>query len=370
MIGVHLEDAADPLGLAGARVEDAVAGADLARVDAEVRQLADVGVRHDLEDECRERLVQRRAARELVLGARVDPVDRRHVERARQVVEHAVEQRLDALVLERGAGEHRRDRDVERRCAERALQHLRRDRLFVEQVGLHQLVVVVGDRVDQLVVVLLRLFGELGRDLLDVHLRAEVVGPGDRAHLDEVDDAAEVLLLADRQLHRNRARAEAVDHRLHGGEEVRAGAVHLVDEGDPRHAVAIGLAPDRLRLRLDTCDRVEDRDRAVEHAQAALDLDRKVHVPGRIDDVDTKIAPRRGRRSRGDGDAALLLLRHPVHHGGALVDLAHLVGAAGVVEDPLGRRGLARVDVGHDPDVAHALECDFCLRRRHCHHQR
>ena len=237
------------------------------------------------------------------------------------------------------------------------------------EVGLEQLVVVVGDRVDQLVVVLLRLLEQLLRDLDDVHLRAEVVLPDGRAHLDEVDHAAEVLLLAHRQLHRHRAGAEAVDHRLHGGEEVRAGAVHLVDEGDARNAVAVGLPPDRLGLRLDAGDGVEDGDRAVEHAQAALHLDRKVHVPGRIDDVDTKIAPLGRRRSRGDRDPALLLLRHPVHHRGALVDLAHLVGAAGVVEDPLGRRGLARVDVGHDPDVPDVLECELRLGRRHrAHH--
>ena len=54
----------------------------------------------------------------------------------------------------------------------------------------------------------------------------------------------------------------------------------------------------------------------------------------------------------GDGDAALLLLLHPVHGRGAVVDFADLMGLAGVVEDPLGGRGLARVDVGHDPEVA------------------
>jgi len=57
-----------------------------------------------------------------------------------------------------------------------------------------------------------------------------------------------------------------------------------------------------------------------------------------------------------DGDAALLLLDHPVHDGGTLVHLTDLVGAARVVEDALGRGGLARVDVGHDPDVADAVE--------------
>ena len=38
------------------------------------------------------------------------------------------------------------------------------------------------------------------------------------------------------------------------------------------------------------------------------------------------------------------------------VDFTDLVVHTGVVEDPLGRRGLARVDVGHDPDVAGLVE--------------
>ena len=54
----------------------------------------------------------------------------------------------------------------------------------------------------------------------------------------------------------------------------------------------------------------------------------------------------------GDRDPALLLLLHPVHDGSALVHLADLVGAAGVIEDALGRRRLTGVDVSHDPDVA------------------
>ena len=45
--------------------------------------------------------------------------------------------------------------------------------------------------------------------------------------------------------------------------------------------------------------------------------------------------------------------------GGALVDLADLVGAAGVVEDALGRRRLAGVDVRHDPDVAGLFEWEL-----------
>ncbi len=62
VVRVHLEDAADALGLAGRRVEHLVALGDATRVDADVRELADVRVGHDLEGEGRERLVHGRAA--------------------------------------------------------------------------------------------------------------------------------------------------------------------------------------------------------------------------------------------------------------------------------------------------------------------
>ena len=178
-----------------------------------------------------------------------------------------------------------------------------------------------------------------------------------------------MLLLADRQLHRDRARSEPVDHRLHGREEVCAHAVHLVHEGDAGHAVTVCLPPDGLRLGLDTGHGVEDGDGAVEHTQRALHFHRKVHVPGRIDNVHAKVAPERRRGRRRDGDSAFLLLDHPVHDRGALVDLAHLVRAARVVEDPLRRRRLTRVDVGHDPDVAHVIERDGSLRYLHRTHR-
>ena len=140
--------------------------------------------------------------------------------------------------------------------------------------------------------------------------------------------------------------------RLHGEVEVRAELVHLVDEADARDVVGVGLAPHRLRLRLHALLAVEDGDGAVQDAQGALDLDREVDVTRRVDDVDLVVFPEAGRRGGRDRDAALLLLLHPVHRGRAVVDLTDLVVDAGVEQDALGRGGLARVDVGHDPDVA------------------
>jgi hypothetical protein len=58
----------------------------------------------------------------LRLFVRVDALDRRDVERRRQVVDDRVEQRLHALVLERRAAEHRHDlrRRTVRACARAA----------------------------------------------------------------------------------------------------------------------------------------------------------------------------------------------------------------------------------------------------------
>ena len=50
--------------------------------------------------------------------------------------------------------------------------------------------------------------------------------------------------------------------------------------------VLVHLPPHRLGLRLHAGDRAEQRHRAVEHAQRALDLDGEVDVAGRVDDVD------------------------------------------------------------------------------------
>src|SRR5205085_11692067 len=132
------------------------------------------------------------------------------------------------------------------------------------------------------------------------------------------------------------------------------------DEAYARHAVLVGLTPDGLRLGLDSGDAVEDGDRAVEHAKAALDLHREVHVAGRVYDVDAVLCagalPEAGRGGRGDRDAALLLLLHPVHRRRTLVHLANLVRDARVEEHALGRSGLTGIDVRHDADVLELVQ--------------
>jgi hypothetical protein len=271
------------------------------------------------------------------------------------------EHRLHAAVLERGAAQHGVRLRGDGELPDAGLELLEGE-LLAAQVLLHELVVGLGDGLHQLVAVLLGPLLQVGGDLLDLVLGAEgdvalgVARPDEGLHGEQVDHAGELGLGADRQLHDQRLRAEAVDDGVDGEVEVGAQLVHLVDEADAGDVVLVGLAPDRLRLGLDALLAVEDRHGAVEHAQGALDLDREVHVARGVDDVDLVVVPVAGRRGGRDRDAALLLLRHPVHGGGTIVGLADLVGDTGVEQDAFGGGGLPGIDVRHDADVADLLE--------------
>ena len=164
VVRVHLQDAADALLLVLGRVEHRAARGELARVDAEVGELADVGVAHDLERQRGERLVVVGLALEVVLELDVETLDRRDVERAREVVDDRVEQRLHALVLERGAAEHGHDVAGDRGGADRAAQVVGGDLLLADVLLEHVLVVLAHD-VDELVTPLVGLVLHLGGDV-------------------------------------------------------------------------------------------------------------------------------------------------------------------------------------------------------------
>jgi hypothetical protein len=202
------------------------------------------------------------------------------------------------------------------------------------------------------------LVGEVRGHLEHLPLGVLVVRvPHQCLHLDKVDHALEVVLGADRDLHRQRARAEALPDHVHAAREVGAAAVHLVDVADARHAVVVGETPVGLGLRLDTGDTVKHHHGAVQHAQRAIHLDGEIDVPGGVDQVDLLAAPEAGDRGALDRDAALLFLLQIVRGRRGLqilgvMDVDDRVLASRVIQDALRRRRFAGIDVGDDADVA------------------
>ena len=368
---VHLEQTADALALAADGVVRVGAGIQATGVDADVGELADERIGHDLERQSGERGLLVSLAGLGLLGVGVRALDCRDVKRARQVVDDGVEQLLDALVLVGGADEDEVQLVGDDALAQSRFELLDRE-LLVHEDLLHELVVEIGGSLDEggaaLLCLSLELLGDGVHGLGVGH--ALLIGlEVPCGHGREVDDAPELVLCAHGDLRCDGVGAEAVFHGVDRVEEVSADAVVLVDERDARDVVARCLAPHGLGLRLDACDGVENGDSTVEDAQGALYLGREVDVAWGVDDLDAvalaALLPVAGGCSGGDGNAALLLLLHPVHGRSAVVNLADLVGLAGVVEDALGRGGLAGIDVGHDADVASVFKwgllCHYLL---------
>ncbi len=194
---------------------------------------------------------------------------------------------------------------------------------------------------------------QVGGNFFDNVLGAQgLIIPDNGPHFDQVHDAFEFIFLSDGDLDRDRLGIEALADGVYGMFKIRAHLVDFIDKANARDAVFIGLAPYFFRLRLHPVHGVKQRDRAVEHAQGALDLGSEIHVAGGINNVDANVAPGACGGSAGDGDAALLLLLHPIHGRSAFVHFAETVRTSRVKQDSLGRSGLAGVNVGHDADVS------------------
>mmetsp|Transcript_68955 Transcript_68955/g.202419 ORF Transcript_68955/g.202419 Transcript_68955/m.202419 type:complete len:844 (-) Transcript_68955:12-2543(-) len=364
LVGVHQHHAAQALLLLGAGVQHHVAGLHLAGVDAEEGEGAHVGVRSDLEGKARELLLRVDLARKRhLLVLRVLARDRPHIDGRGQVVNHGVEQGLHALVLEGGATQHRHEAEIDRALADALLERRHVGLLARLQVLLQHLLILLHGRLHELGAVLRNQVLHALRDVIgDVKLRAHLRAlPDDGLHVHEVVGALEGISGANGQLDGHRVAAELVHHHLHITIEVGTHAVHLVHKAHARHVVLVRLAPDGLALGLHARDTIEHRHGAIEHAERALHLQGEVHVTRRVHNVDAVAIPERGGGSARDGDAALALLIHPVHRGLALVDLTDLRLAASVVEDALRGRGLARVNVSHDSDVAVLIEGNGAL---------
>ena len=154
LVGVHLEDAAQTLAVVLDRVVDVGARLGLTGVDADVGELADVGVGHDLEGEGREGLL-RVGVTHVLLALERGAVDLGDVERAGEVVHDGVEELLDALVLVGGAHEDEVELAVDDALAQSRLEGVDVDLGLLEH-GLHDLVGEVGGGVEQLLALLLR----------------------------------------------------------------------------------------------------------------------------------------------------------------------------------------------------------------------
>ena len=356
MVCVHLDDTAKALSSILRGVIHIGAGGQLARIYPEECQLAHKRVCHDFESQGREGGIVICGAGILLLRARDGALDSRDIQRRGQQLDDIVEHGLHAFIAIGRAAANRDDL-----AGNRALSQARNDlfsrELFAVKEFLHQLVAGFGGRLDQFLAVFFGLLQHICRDIHDVEFRARLVASIIEIglHVDQVDNADKISLFADRQLQRNGMRAQTIDDHIDNVIEICAHDIHLVDIAEAGNAIALGLAPNCFGLGLNAALCAEHGDSAIQHAQGALNLDREVYVSGSIDDVDAMALPLGGGCSRLNRDAAFLLLLHKVHRRGAVMHLADFIRPAGIEQNALGRRGFARIDMGHDADISNFI---------------
>jgi hypothetical protein len=201
---------------------------------------------------------------------------------------------------------------------ERADLFLARDLLPLE-VALEQGVVGGGDRLQELAVVLLEacllLGGDVGLRVVLPRLAVETGLPGE-----EVEDAAEVGALADRDLHRDDVRRERVADGGIGAVEARVLLVHEGDHEEDRVPPLQRLAVHPLRADLHPRGRAHGDERAVGGGEPRDRVAGEVPVARRVEEVDLDVHPFGDRASDVDGEAALHLFRRRVRERGPVAD--------------------------------------------------
>ena len=190
-----------------------------------------------------------------------------------------------------------------------------------------------------------------------------VLVPIDSAHADQIYNTYKLFFRTNWQLHWHGIRTQAFPGHFHDPEEIGTRTIHLVDKNHPRDVVLVALTPDRLRLRLHAADRAQNRYGTVKYTQTAFHFDREINVPRRINNIDAVLVvllvhalPEASGCGGCDRDTAFLLLFHPVHNGSAIVNFAYLVRDACVEQYALGRGRLARIDMGHNANIAVTLD--------------
>ena len=268
LVGLNLDEAADALALVCAWVVNGVAFGELAGVNAEENEFSNERIAPELESERAELGVVVRDGFHGLAVVRVLSLGWGNVERAGEVVQHSINEVLNAFVFEGGSAGDGHEFIGNRLATDGCLELLDADGLFLEEEHADFLVEVAHLRDEVLVSGLSYVFQILW-DFLDGVGRTHrvVVMVNDDLLVDDVDLAFEVIFFSNRDEDWPGVGAEFLAHRVHGVVEIRACAVHFIHEGDAGHTIFGGLAPDGFRLGLHACHAAEHGDGSVENAE-------------------------------------------------------------------------------------------------------
>jgi len=140
---------------------------------------------------------------------------------------------------------------------------------------------------------------------------------------------------------------------------VGSNRIHFVDEGYPRYPILVGLSPYGFGLGFNPSLAAENDYRTVEDSEAPLDLGRKVHMAGGIDNINVHALPVTTGSGGGYRNTPFPFIRKVVHDALAIMSFSNLVGSAGKIKDTFGSGCFAGIDMGDYPYVPHLATSPF-----------
>ena len=177
--------------------------------------------------------------------------------------------------------------------------------------------------------------------------------------MEDVHDAADLVLRPDRQMNGDTARRELVLDLRQRAVEVGALAVEHVHEQDARQPELVGEVLDARSAHLEPHDRVDDDQRSLHDAERAAGLALKARITRNVDEVDLAALPARVSERQRDRHLPLLLVLVPVGDRGAGVDRTQSIDLVGLIQQRLDEGRLARPAMADDGDVADLSGLDW-----------
>ncbi|AMO46890.1 Hypothetical protein AKI40_0462 [Enterobacter sp. FY-07] len=365
-VGVHLYDTTKTLTCSFHRVQYGITGVNYAGIHAEERQVTNERVGSDFECQSRERLfIASVTLSRGIFTVVQNAVDRRYVSRGWQVINYRIQHRLNTFVFERRTTGHQDDFVVQNALTQGRFD-LCFSQFFTTQVFFHQLFGSFRSGFDQVLVPFVSQILHLSRDIFVFEGYALVCFvPVDGFHFHQVNNTGETFFSTNSQLQRNRVRAQTGFDLTNNFQEVSAHTVHFVNERDARNFIFVSLTPYGFRLRLNTTNCAVNHYRTVKNTHGTFYFDGEVNVPRGVDDVYAMrfillrhTRPECSSCCGGNGNTTLLLLLHPVHGCGAVMNFTDFVVYTGVEQNTFGSRGFTGVDVRTDTNVT--VACDGC----------
>ena len=348
-LAVEQENLADAFGDLAVAVEQIRAAAELAGIDAEEGQLAEVRLAHRLEN-----VGDRFAAIEGDFGFVATGVkggDIFAVHRRRAVFGDEIQEARDADVFFRRGAEERDEQFLLHRRMDAGAEFLLRQAALLK-IFAHQAVVGFGDVLDEFAMQRLDLFAEFaGGGFLGVFAGA-VGGVGDDLVAQNVERAVEAGAGVHRHAQWKNVPAEMFLRGFQDGVEIRVFLVRAVDDDHFWDAVIMRVIPDAVGAHAEAVVRVNHHQREIADAQRAQAFADEVEVAGRVNDVEFFARPFQVQQRGGDGDLPLLLADVVIGDGRAVGDPAQAADDAGAAEHGFGQHGFAAGGVADDGEVA------------------